>query len=961
MSDAMGGAVSPDRLKRGLNAIVTDLSQLQRSTKAQAIEFKDLGFSAADLGSRLELPEKQLQMLQQRMMQNQAAQAQIKALRDLGVQAGLTKLEIQKLGLELGVSQGNINKATGTSSMWSTLWASLMPVGGVAAALLALNMVKEGVIAVYDAGSKMERLNMSMTAISGTKAAAGETLAYLRSESDKAGVSFLETTDNYKSLLAAGSASGIAERDVRSLFSAVTEAGAVVGMSQEQQSRSLLALEQMISKGTVSTEELRRQLGENLPGAYSIAAKAMGVTTAQLSKMLEQGQIATKDFLPKFAQALREEFGAGLEDASNTGTAALNRLDSSWTQFKANIYQSQPVINALENLKSILDALGGSAPPSSPSPKNPGSSTGLDDLRAQKAKLEQDLADWQNVADKWANTAGAKGPSLKVEAIKKQIEAVNRELTNAYVAEGKNSPDISRPKDTKQQAADEADYMKVSADFAQKRLESAEKYSAVEAAIAIARLQGLGGGEFEIKQLQEQAQHAQAMLGYQKELVRAKLDPTIDAGEIGKSMGLENQRHAIVMANMAAEAKLTQADRMASMQVTLDKLHNITGYYDTIKALRAKADVDAKSQDPVAQANAFIQRDAAIWQQEQARYQTYAQNVLAIQAELAANAKEMAGLTISYDPKAALSAQISATEIAGRQKDLELTKQLADAKRDLARSQKEAETDADPILAQEIQRQQEYVALLQKQKNANKDITAARVDELKASRDAETGKKKALDDYTEHARNAAEQSKEMWSNSFSATENSLTEMLVKGKTDISSWLQAIESEMVKTQFVRPVLGGVSSALSSGSPFSWIGKMTSGIFHGGGTVGVTAAPTRDVSPALFVGAPRFHDGLKSDEYPAILQTGEDVISRADKARLRNAAGAGATVVNIPLTVNNNASETVQATARQVQTAQGGPSLEVTIDKIVAQRMGAPGSATSKALRTNFGISRQVTPR
>jgi hypothetical protein len=53
---------------------------------------------------------------------------------------------------------------------------------------------------------------------------------------------------------------------------------------------------------------------------------------------------------------------------------------------------------------------------------------------------------------------------------------------------------------------------------------------------------------------------------------------------------------------------------------------------------------------------------------------------------------------------------------------------------------------------------------------------------------------------------------------------------------------------------------------------------SAIAHGGGTVGRSFFPKRTVPAAVFAGAPRLHHGLASDEYPAILQSGEEVVPR-----------------------------------------------------------------------------------
>jgi len=46
-----------------------------------------------------------------------------------------------------------------------------------------------------------------------------------------------------------------------------------------------------------------------LPGAFGIAAKAMKVTTAELTDMLKKGEIASTDFLPKFAKEIEKTYG----------------------------------------------------------------------------------------------------------------------------------------------------------------------------------------------------------------------------------------------------------------------------------------------------------------------------------------------------------------------------------------------------------------------------------------------------------------------------------------------------------------------------------------------------------------------------------------------------------------------------------------------------------------------------
>jgi len=69
----------------------------------------------------------------------------------------------------------------------------------------------------------------------------------------------------------------------------------------------------------------------------------------------------------------------------------------------------------------------------------------------------------------------------------------------------------------------------------------------------------------------------------------------------------------------------------------------------------------------------------------------------------------------------------------------------------------------------------------------------------------------------------------------------------------------------------------------------------GLLHGGGVVGAGFSMHRNVSPALFTGAMRFHGGglpgLAADEVPAILKKREEVLSANDPRNILNGGGAG----------------------------------------------------------------------
>jgi len=90
------------------------------------------------------------------------------------------------------------------------------------------------------------------------------------------------------------------------------------------------------------------------------------------------------------------------------------------------------------------------------------------------------------------------------------------------------------------------------------------------------------------------------------------------------------------------------------------------------------------------------------------------------------------------------------------------------------------------------------------------------------------------------------------------------------------------------QLLDAIYPGMGKMVAAGS-----GAVSAGVKHTGGMVG--SGMTRNVNPMLFAGAPRYHSGgmvgLKPDERPAILQTGEEVLSRTDPRNQANGGGAG----------------------------------------------------------------------
>lgn len=201
--------------------------------------------------------------------------------------------------------------------------------------------------AIVDASSKMNTFNQVMLVVTGSQRAADAEMAFVRENANRLGIALVSSADAYAKLTASARGTTLEGQNVRDIFSAVSEASRVLNLSSDQTSGALQALQQMISKGAVQSEELRGQLGERLPGAYQLAAKAMGVTTAELGKMLEAGKVTADVLLPKLAKELHAVYGAQAAAAGRGPSADIARLGNAVTEALANIGNAGGVLEGV--------------------------------------------------------------------------------------------------------------------------------------------------------------------------------------------------------------------------------------------------------------------------------------------------------------------------------------------------------------------------------------------------------------------------------------------------------------------------------------------------------------------------------------------------------------------------------------------------------------------------------------
>lgn len=278
-------------------------------------------------------------------------------LSDLNQALEKTKIgsrEFNQAQRELISTQREMDKALGQTSVAAKALSGVLgQLGALGVGVSVVGFLKGSVQQAIE----LETITRKLSNTLGSQGAAGA-LGFARDTADTLGLSFKDLANNFGSFTAAATAAGVPLQQQKDLFGAVAKAGQALGLSNDEISGSLLALQQVASKGTVAMEELRGQLGERLPIALAATAKGLGISQQELIKLVETGRLSSSEFFPALTKGLNE-LTAG---AGGLPTAAQNiaKLQNAWadlqTSFGTNLLPTvagtvTALVDALKELK----------------------------------------------------------------------------------------------------------------------------------------------------------------------------------------------------------------------------------------------------------------------------------------------------------------------------------------------------------------------------------------------------------------------------------------------------------------------------------------------------------------------------------------------------------------------------------------------------------------------------------
>ena len=199
---------------------------------------------------------------------------------------------------------------------------------------------------IFQVGMETDRLRAKMEY-------SGASLDFVATKSELLGLNIRKNADDYGSLTAASKGTELQGEATQKVWLASALASKALNLTTEQSTGMLKAFEQMMSKGNVQAEELRGQLGERLPGAFNMAADAMGVSTQELNKMLGNGEVLASDLLPKLSEKMIKEFTPAAELMAKRGGSAVSRLGNDFFSLRSEVADNGSYL-AMTNVLNLL-------------------------------------------------------------------------------------------------------------------------------------------------------------------------------------------------------------------------------------------------------------------------------------------------------------------------------------------------------------------------------------------------------------------------------------------------------------------------------------------------------------------------------------------------------------------------------------------------------------------------------
>jgi tape measure domain-containing protein len=163
---------------------------------------------------------------------------------------------------------------------------------------------------------------------------------WLRQQGNRIGFSYMDQAQDYNNFLSNSLGAGMSLQGSQDIYLGFAEYARAMGITPARNKLVMNALSQMMGKGTVSMEELRRQMAESMPGTMDVFAQAYAEMTGSglkgqealtsLYEAIPTGKVKSAEILPIVQRILRERAAHKLDVAMKTSQAEQGRFQNAF-------------------------------------------------------------------------------------------------------------------------------------------------------------------------------------------------------------------------------------------------------------------------------------------------------------------------------------------------------------------------------------------------------------------------------------------------------------------------------------------------------------------------------------------------------------------------------------------------------------------------------------------------------
>ena len=214
--------------------------------------------------------------------------------------------------------------------------------------------------AIISAADAVTVLNNQLKLVTSSTKAAGQAYDELFNIAQRSRVSFTELGSTYASIARAGEQLGISQTRLLGVTEAISNAVTVSGGSAESAKAALVQLSQGLASGTLRGDELNSVM-EQTPRLASALAAGLGVTTGELRKMGEQGQITADKVISALesqSATLKGEVASSVTTVGQAWTVLTNATVVAVGEIDKASGASATLADAMKSIASAVTTVG---------------------------------------------------------------------------------------------------------------------------------------------------------------------------------------------------------------------------------------------------------------------------------------------------------------------------------------------------------------------------------------------------------------------------------------------------------------------------------------------------------------------------------------------------------------------------------------------------------------------------